>query len=153
MTCISSEQLQAYYDGELPVSQRPAIEAHLGECANCRRVIAELGALSAMIADAPMAREPMGMTARLNDAWDQVSERGVLRITGWMTAAAAAVLVGAILHVPDRDPATEVAVASPAVWQSVAIMSPEQVPQDPSRADMIVLAQFMADDLSTGEKR
>ena len=143
MSCFSAEQLQAFYDGELPAQKRAAIHAHVSQCADCRQVVAELEKLSQLLGNASLSPEPSGMIGRLNDAWDAASDRGVLRIAGWLTAAAAAVLVAAILHTP-REPE----LASPAVWQTVAAMSPEQV-QDPNRSE-IVLAQWMADDLSTG---
>jgi anti-sigma factor RsiW len=142
--CYSTEQLQAFYDGELPVEKRMAIAAHVNECAACREVVAELDRISQLIGNASLSPMPSGMIGRLNDAWDAASDGGVLRIAGWLTAAAAAILVAAVLHAPGAPPEP----ASPAVWPTYAAMSPEQV-QDSNRSE-IVLAQWMADDLSTG---
>ena len=43
---IPDEWLMAYRDGELDDARRARVAAHLGECADCRQALAELGALS-----------------------------------------------------------------------------------------------------------
>ena len=148
MACGSIEQLGAYYDGELPVEQRAVVEAHLAECAQCRKVVADLAALSELIGSANTAEMPAGAIGRLNQTWSRASDRGVLRIASWLTTAAAAVLIGAILNLQGGPVG---AATSPQLWQTAATMSPDQQPE--SRSDLVVLAQWMADDLSTGERQ
>lgn len=65
------EHLEAFYDGELPIETRIAIQNHLGECVTCSLAAEELitlGAsireLAAQVADRT-AHEPMRMTARV----------------------------------------------------------------------------------------
>ena len=152
MTCGSIEQLQAYYDGELPVEQRAVVEAHLAECASCRLVVSELGALSEMVSNAAMAQMPAGAMGRVNETWSRANDRGVLRIAGWLTTAAAAVLIGAVLNRGGDDGLIGTAAATPPLWQTVAAMSPEQQ-NESSRSELVVLAQWMADDLSSGERQ
>jgi anti-sigma factor RsiW len=150
MVCGSIEQLGAYYDGELPVEQRAVVEAHLAECAQCRKVVAELAGLTDLIATANTADMPADAMGRINQTWSRASDRGVLRIAGWLTTAAAAVLVGAILNLRGEPPA--IAATPPPLWQTVAAMSPDQQPEG-SRSELVVLAQWMADDLSSGERQ
>jgi hypothetical protein len=65
------EQLEAFYDGELPIDRRIAIQNHLGECVACSLASEELTALGASIREfaAQVADrtsdEPMRMTARV----------------------------------------------------------------------------------------
>ena len=40
-----TEQLSEYLDGELPVSARESVDAHLSGCAECRRLIEDLGSI------------------------------------------------------------------------------------------------------------
>lgn len=47
---IPAEWLTAYYDGELDAARRDQVEAHLPECAECRRELANLNALSQALA-------------------------------------------------------------------------------------------------------
>ena len=65
------EHLEAFYDGELPIDRRVAIQNHLGECITCSLAAQELtmvGAsireFAAQVADRT-AHEPMQMTARV----------------------------------------------------------------------------------------
>ncbi len=47
---IPGEWLTAYYDGELDAARRDQVRAHLPQCAECRRELAELEALSQTLA-------------------------------------------------------------------------------------------------------
>ena len=153
MACCEFAQLQAYYDGELPARERETVESHLATCADCRRVVQELGAMSELIVAAPMAQMPAASRERFIEAWEAGSDRGVLKIAGWLTTAAAAVLAFAVINRAPTGQSEPVATAvpAPALWQTVASMSPDVVEQDDNRGELIVLAQWMADDLSAGE--
>jgi hypothetical protein len=65
------ERLEAFYDGELPIEQRVAIQNHLGECVTCNLTAQELTTLGASIREfaAQVADrttdEPMRMTSRV----------------------------------------------------------------------------------------
>jgi hypothetical protein len=65
------EHLEAFYDGELPLERRVAIQNHLGECVTCSLAAEELSTLgaslrefAAQVADRT-SDEPMRMTARV----------------------------------------------------------------------------------------
>jgi hypothetical protein len=65
------EHLEAFYDGELPIERRVAIQNHLGECVTCNLAAQDLTRLGASIREfaAQVADrttdEPMRMTARV----------------------------------------------------------------------------------------
>src|SRR5687767_4192265 len=65
------EHLEAFYDGELPLEQRVAIQNHLGECVTCSLAAEDLTAMgatlrefAAQVADRT-SDEPVRMTARV----------------------------------------------------------------------------------------
>jgi len=65
------DHLEAFYDGELPIETRIAIQNHLGECVTCSLAAEELITLGASIREVAAqaadrtAHEPMRMTARV----------------------------------------------------------------------------------------
>jgi hypothetical protein len=65
------EHLEAFYDGELPIERRVAIQNHLGECVTCNLAAQELITLGASIREFAAqladrtAHEPMRMTSRV----------------------------------------------------------------------------------------
>ena len=65
------EHLEAFYDGELPIETRIAIQNHLGECVTCSLAANELSTLGASIRELAAqvadrtAHEPMRMTRRV----------------------------------------------------------------------------------------
>jgi hypothetical protein len=72
LPCVEvRERLEAFYDGELPLEHRVAIQNHLGECITCRLAAEELHRMGATIREfaAQVADrtsdEPMRMTARV----------------------------------------------------------------------------------------
>jgi hypothetical protein len=76
-------------------------------------------------------------------------DRGVLRIAGWLTAAAASILVGALLLHPSYDRTENTSMAS-AAWQIQASMPPassELRGEGGAGSDVVVLAQWMNDEL------
>jgi anti-sigma factor RsiW len=142
MACSKGIQVQYYHDDELTSEHRLAMEAHLRECAECHQVLAELRSLSSMIVRAPLADRPTGEAIRLDQCRRAARDRGVLRLAGWMTATAAAVLVGALLIRGNERTDTAL---GPEVWQTVAVTPPEDIRE----GDNSDLAQWMLDDLSS----
>lgn len=145
MSCDQNTNLHAYHDGELAAGGRAAFEAHLRECAVCAEQLDELRRLGQMLKNAPM--EPISpiALARLERAYDAVRDRGVRRVAGWLTAAAAAVLVGVML-IPS-EPAPDVT-ASAAPWQTIAVMPPADTSDEPI-PELVLAAQWMANDLAS----
>jgi predicted anti-sigma-YlaC factor YlaD len=154
MSCDRFAQVHAYHDDALAPSDRVAVEAHLEGCADCRALLSDLRGLSNLIAAAPLAALSPAAMARLSRSLRATRDQGILRITSWLTATAAAVLVGALLLWPDRagtgagtgggTTAITIATNGPAL-ETVAIMPPESEDAVP---EVITLAQWMANDLS-----
>ena len=149
MTCDRAAQVHAYHDDALAVSDRAALEAHLGDCADCRALLADLRGISNLIASAPLTAMSPEAMARLSKTWHAARDRGLLRITSWLTAAAAAVLIGTLLIFHDRTPPTNpiIANADP-VWETAAVMPPLNA--DENVPEIVALATWMANDLSYG---
>ena len=152
MSCDRFAQVHAYHDDALAVSERVAIEAHLEQCADCRALLSDLRGLSNLFAAAPLAVMSPATMARLSRNIRAARDQGILRITSWLTAAAAAVLVGALLLWPDRAGTGGVpTIASAAgnggpALEMVAVMPPENEEVVP---EVVTLAQWMANDLSS----
>src|SRR5689334_4508560 len=96
MICDRSTQVHAYHDGELLADQIAAFEAHLQTCAECSELLADLRAMSRMVATAPMVEISDIAIQRLRQQRYVMPDAGVMRIAGWLTAAAAAVLIAAL---------------------------------------------------------
>lgn len=145
MTCNRTIQVQQYHDGELPPDERRALESHLAACAPCRELLADLQGLSSLIRQAPLADMPVHAVARLRNHPACAGDRDLIRVAGWLTAAAAAVLLFALLKAPAGS-ADRIA-AGPSLWETVAVTPLGEV-QDDQNGEM-VLAQWMADELSS----
>ena len=151
MSCDRNAKVQAWYDGELPEGDRAGVEQHLRECAECAQVVAELRQMSQMLVAAPRVQMGADAKRRLEQAWWANRDRGVLRMAEWLTAAAAAVLVGALMFWSDGDrpvqPPTQVA-----SWEPEAVMPPTEA-RDELASNDVTLAEWMANDLSVEGSR
>ena len=151
MTCDRTEQVHAYHDRQLGPAARGEFESHLAGCADCAQLLADLRSISQRIANAPLPDVSFANSEHYYDAWHVSRQRGLLRISSWLTAAAAAVLIGSLLLWPQRggtrDPVV-VAAHGTGEWEAVALMPPPERGTD--RPDQFIeLAQWMAEDLST----
>ena len=153
MACDKTNLVHAYHDGELPDDQRAAMEEHLRVCEQCRELLAQLRGLTALFTSAQLPSLPVGAVDRIEHAYEVSQDRAILRISSWMTAAAAAVLVGAIVFVPKEMRANEPERPDP-VLQELAVMTPVEH-RDSARAESVAVAQFFVDELSNnrGERQ
>jgi anti-sigma factor RsiW len=106
MMCEQAAEVHAYHDRELDAARSRAAEAHIQRCADCAALLAELQALSAIIAQAPFPAMPDRSVSRFHGAFHAAQERGMVRVAGWLTAAAAVLLVGSLSLMrwpPDRQ--------------------------------------------------
>ncbi len=146
MACDRTDEVQRYHDGELTLDERGQLEAHFHSCAECRQFLRELGRLSSLLRFAPVSEPGPEFVARMH-AHSRAAARDVktIRLAGWLTAAAAAVLIGALLLGPESvsEPA-----ASAETWESMARATVED-----ASPDSVVLAQWMVDELSSPEQR
>lgn len=63
------EQLSAYVDDALAPEERRAVETHLAECAQCRMQLAELRAVSGLLASLPQPVPRRSLVPRRAPAW------------------------------------------------------------------------------------
>ncbi|GMU22785.1 MAG: hypothetical protein AMXMBFR13_28690 [Phycisphaerae bacterium] len=146
MNCGRADELERYYDGELSSVAHAEMEAHVAQCSVCREHLASLASMSALLRAAALTEAAPAVLERLQHRFGAVNERSVRRMAGWMTGAAAALLLAALAGLPDSPP-RRMAEAPPAVWQTVAAMPPEVELDDPN-TDLVLMAQWMADELS-----
>ena len=162
MECHETPQIEAYHDGESTPIERVRFETHLRECEECRRTLEQLQRLSLFVADSPMAVMPPEAMGRLTGAWDLVrarsmgermaqeraaNERGVLRIAGWLTAAAAALLMGGLVMLaPSTQPTVVVEGGPGTAWDTAPVMPPDAVQE--GTPELVQVAQWIADDLA-----
>jgi anti-sigma factor RsiW len=153
MTCDRETQVHAYHDRQLGPVGRQDLEDHLAECAACAQLLAELRAVSRLVSTATLPDVSAASADHYYAAWNVVRQQhGLLRISSWLTAAAAAVLVGSLVLWPSasNNVNTNTAVNEPSgsTWEAVAVMPPPERGGD--RPDQFIeLAQWMADDLSS----
>jgi anti-sigma factor RsiW len=149
MTCDRTEQVHAYHDGQLAPAARAEFESHVAGCAACAQQLRELRSISRMISTAAVPDISFATSEHYYDAWHLSRQRGLLRISSWLTAAAAAVLVGSLVLWPKpADTRGTVVAQDTGAWEAAALMPPpERVTDRPDQ--FIELAQWMAEDLST----
>lgn len=144
LNCDRTSEVHAYHDGELTGEQRAALEGHLLQCDECRTLLRDLERLSGMLTSAPLP-EPRAQTGwNTHQAWRSAGEQGVRRMAGWMTAAAAAVLLVAWVGWPTHY--TEPTYAG-GLWEAAAVL-PLSEPQGETDAELVQLASWFAHDLS-----
>lgn len=156
MNCDRINQVHAYHDGELPIGQRAAVEQHLLSCSQCAMLLADLRSLSQQIAAAPMAVISPRVLDVLRGRQFIAPDAGVMRIAGWLTAAAAAVLLAALPFWPGQmQSQTPQANASVPVSliETLAVNPPTDNAADDSHSDAIADAQWMADNFSADQQR
>ena len=148
-----NELIHAYHDGELsPPAQVAVIEAHLRDCAACAALLAELRQVSQLVAAAPLADMPPAAMKRMQQAWWAAQDRGVLRVASWLTAAAAAVILAAVMFSsPGERGETATTVNAPqfVAWmeQSSSFQQEPDEPQD----ELLIATQYIANDLALAE--
>jgi anti-sigma factor RsiW len=150
--CEKSSQIHAYHDDALSAEERSAVESHLAACAECRQLLAELQKLSSMLATVEFAPMPPRVMSRMYGSWHANrarQDRGVRRLAGWMTAAAAAILVFVPVH-SMMQPKLDQSVA--AADEAVAFVPPTS-PREDANSDLVQVAQWMANDLSVDQGR
>ncbi|HEY6091131.1 MAG TPA: zf-HC2 domain-containing protein [Gemmatimonadales bacterium] len=117
MSHVDEGTLHAYLDGELSSSERAAVDAHLGQCGECRAALAEERALleraTALLGSArPRERAAPPFEQLRREPRVSRSPRRLGVPLAWAASIALAVGLGYYLHAPAGRPAT-VALQSP----------------------------------------
>jgi anti-sigma factor RsiW len=149
MNCEHSQEVHQYHDGELSAGQRDAFEAHLKGCAQCQALLNDLRAMSRMLIAAPLMEASAETMRHLREARYVVPDTGVLKIAGWLTAAAAAILLAA-LPVWREEYHVQPPLASADTIDPIGVTAPADL--EGNRNDVVALAQWMSDDLSGNER-
>jgi anti-sigma factor RsiW len=152
--CPNCEQVHAYYDGELAAEQRAAFELHLQACPECQASLNELRQLSSLFAQIPLSEVPQRAMGRMYGSFHAArarQDRGVRRLAGWMTAAAAAVLVIASIRNPTSLTQPDDPPSLTGAWPEMVAVMPPLEPGYGSNAELVQFAQWTASDLSVGE--
>jgi len=151
MSCDKVSEVQRYHDGEMPEAQRVAFVQHLGICQPCAIELESLRQLSKLIAGTVVPRLSGAAMARLHRSYEKATERGVLRIAEWLTAAAAAVLLLGLIGLYRQAPvAPRATAATPASWEmeSTGVMANDTESVASARPELVQMAVWMAGDLA-----
>ncbi len=105
MSCLQSEWLDGYFDGELDAARAAEFEAHLAGCPGCGEALARRGTLRDALAGASLyAPARASLRSRIRRALPGRRQgRGAL---AWLGAAAAVVLVAGLALVALRQAPT-----------------------------------------------
>ena len=157
--CERTQQVQAYHDRQLTPAERTSFESHLARCELCQQELEQLQQISRLFVDVPLPQMRDEFARQIVFAWRasrQSQEQGLRRLAGWLTAAAAVVLLGAIIQFgflkSNQSSKLEAVSTSERDWDLTAVMPPLHV-DDTGTADLVQVAQWMARDLSPQEGR
>ncbi|MCX5662304.1 MAG: zf-HC2 domain-containing protein [Planctomycetota bacterium] len=96
--CDQEQQVHRYHDGELDAPAAAAVESHLRSCPACSaelRLLRSLGASLRTLAEATPI--PIGLGRSVHRRVERFADAGTLRLAGWLTAAAAAVVLACVV--------------------------------------------------------
>ncbi len=135
------ERLSPYLEGELGESERRALEAHLGECADCAALLAVLRESVASLRTMPEAEPPAHLARKIQQAVSQNAAVQSQPRTAWgwrwMPAFAAAasflVMIGLIVYL-DRPAETPVMIAAKVEPEASRPFPVPAPPPQPARA-------------------
>jgi len=160
MECPLSILAHRVHDGEASPDEAARFAAHVATCDACRRE----AELVRWAGDAVrVARRPgptLGMVERWANGTALAEDRRARRLAGWLTAAAAAVLVG-LAAVQLARPAADgsaAAVAASVEWDAASTLAlasaaDEQVPETLLAARWMAADLGAADDAAAGGRR
>lgn len=159
MTHPPSEQLQRFYDGELPASERQAIETHLSDCAPCTSYLSQLGGIGQMLRGVDLPEFSDAARRRAISTMSKVRNDLALRhLSEWVIGVAALLIIGLMIlparknTVARNDPSTQsVDVGYMDTVETAAVMPPTT--HTGSNRQLVQFAQFMAGDVSASATR
>jgi anti-sigma factor RsiW len=141
MQCPTSHDLQRLYDGEL--ADADAVRAHVASCPDCAATMQSLAAMSQTVRDAALPTPSLAATDRWIRAMRATQERSVLRLASWLTAVAAAILIGLVVW-PTSSEAKPAARLTINEWET-AMLTRDDAESTPAP---LATAKWMAADLS-----
>jgi anti-sigma factor RsiW len=142
--CSGAKRLTAYHDDELSPEERREVEAHLARCEACARELAELRALSGVLAGAKEPVVPDGMVGRVRGRLERAAQPEIVRLCRRVALAAAAVLVVCAAWLWQSGDGAAPG-AAPAAWEVAAVTLDEALAQEGQAGTFAV---WMVSDLS-----
>lgn len=119
MSHVDEGTLHAYLDGELPSTERAALEAHVAECATCRASLVDERALRERASAVLGAARPLERPAPPLDQLRRTPRRSLWHVRPSLAWAASIILALGIGYVL-RNPSVDVATTPPAQPTTVA---------------------------------
>ena len=127
MSCEWDIKIQALHDGELPLDERAAVEAHAVSCPECAAQLQSLGRMARFLRAPVIPAMNELSVARINKnlgeriAAERLNGRRTARLAGWLTAAAAVVLTACTVGLYSMsDMSGQVRPAGTEGWEQVA---------------------------------
>ena len=96
MSCDHANQVHLHHDGEFPPASATHLKRICDACPECQALLADLRGVSRLLAAAPMVEMSADAMQRIRAKRYVMPDTGVLKIAGWLTAAAAAILLAAL---------------------------------------------------------
>jgi len=110
-------------------------------------MLAGLRRVSRLIDEAPLGPLPVGLIENVIARRRAESTRSVLRITGWMTTAAAMVMVFTLVRGTTGVRSTDSAPVSTTTWETAALVPPIESRAEPN-SEIALLTLWMTDGLT-----
>lgn len=158
MACDRTNEVQAYYDGEMEPRRMSEFERHLRACVECLRELESLKRLSAVVGQMEIPRLGAEAIERMKQRVREAAERGVLRLAEWLTAAAAAVLLVGVMNMPSgtiqhHPSQVQVSTVSDTRWQDLALgkTDSEMATADLVSADPMDVSTWLKPDGAQGK--
>lgn len=146
MSHVDEGTLHAYLDGELPPSERAAVESHLAQCATCRATLAEervlLERASALLGSARPVERPAPPFEQLRQARRHSPWR-VRMPLAWAASLALALGLGYYLRNPDGTVTTTPEPRTVSVAQDRSVTAPASAQEE--KATPTVVRQHTRD--------
>lgn len=148
--CELARRLSAYHDGELPADEARALEAHLLDCADCRRELEQLRHVSDLFAAVELPTISAEVLDRVRERASAARDRGIIRFMKTCTAIAASVLMFCCvwLALGSDASAREPGFNSPI--ERATLMTPSEI--GTSAGSDNALMQWIVQDLSREER-
>src|SRR5258705_9540189 len=149
MSHVDEGTVHAYLDGELPSTERAALEAHLAGCAACRGNLIEERSLreraSAVLGSARPAEHPAPPLDQLRRAPKRSPWR-VRRSFAWAASIALALGLGYSLRTPARLAPANLETQRVDLSQNRAVSTQEEKPQSQAQSNVQAPAQRPSND-------
>lgn len=144
-TCVYSNQISAYHDGELNPQQRLSFEQHLANCPACQTELKQTRRLSDLITSAAPRRMSQRARQNLYALAPEIGQGVYIRIAEWTTALAASILIAASAWIFYSQPpslsssALVTDMTPPVAFNPPSMHDASDMPDDPKLVDWVTV--------------